>query len=174
MTTNETSTSYSGITLALCACCTAHGDATVLPELVTCIECGQPCSCEGCVVEQDSGALPAQTMNVTGASTPSSASGPVEPRRTWADHLTDDDNLTQALKEQQDALARELKRQNDHLAFQDSYAKARARHLQVLIDRDTALRCLREAETARDEAGRIAKAMRYIATRPTRRRWPFF
>jgi hypothetical protein len=58
-------------------------------------------------------------MDVTGASTPSSAAGPVE-RRTWADHLTDSDELTRimdantkALKEQQDALAHELKRQND-------------------------------------------------------------
>jgi hypothetical protein len=57
-------------------------------------------------------------MDVTGTSTPSSAAGPVE-RRTWADHLTDSDELTRimdantkALKEQ-DALAHELKRQND-------------------------------------------------------------
>jgi hypothetical protein len=58
-------------------------------------------------------------MIVTGASTPSSAAGPVE-RRTWADHLTDSDELarimdanTKALKEQQDDLAHELKRAND-------------------------------------------------------------
>jgi hypothetical protein len=58
-------------------------------------------------------------MHVTGASTPSSAAGPVD-RHKWADHLTDSDELTRimdantkALKEQQDALAHELKRQND-------------------------------------------------------------
>jgi hypothetical protein len=33
---------------------------------------------------------------------------------------------------------------------------------------------VREAEAARDEAWRIARAMRYIATRPSRRpRYPF-
>ena len=38
---------------ALCACCTDHGDTTMLPEVVTCRECGQACSCEGCVAEHD-------------------------------------------------------------------------------------------------------------------------
>lgn len=50
---NATRTIFSGINYALCSCCTDHGDARMEPLIVECIECGQPCSCEGCVAEQE-------------------------------------------------------------------------------------------------------------------------
>ncbi len=48
---SHTETSFSGQTVALCRCCTKHGNATLENEVVTCVECGQPCSCQGCVAE---------------------------------------------------------------------------------------------------------------------------
>jgi hypothetical protein len=36
----------------LCECCEAHGNATILDEVVICGSCGQECSCDGCVVDE--------------------------------------------------------------------------------------------------------------------------
>ncbi len=49
-----TTTVNLGPTLFICACCDEHADLRLLPgEVVTCKTCGEPCSCEGCVAEDD-------------------------------------------------------------------------------------------------------------------------
>ncbi len=37
--------------IALCSCCTGHGGGRVEWEVAKCSDCGQPCSCEGCIAE---------------------------------------------------------------------------------------------------------------------------
>jgi hypothetical protein len=37
--------------VALCGCCTAHRAGPLTWETVTCPECGQRCSCVGCVAD---------------------------------------------------------------------------------------------------------------------------
>jgi len=48
-----TTTSFSGINYALCGCCSDHQDRPLERQIVTCRECGQPCSCVGCVAENE-------------------------------------------------------------------------------------------------------------------------
>jgi hypothetical protein len=48
----DTTTVSTDVRYALCACCPDHGDDLTSPPVV-CPRCGQPCSCRGCIAEND-------------------------------------------------------------------------------------------------------------------------